>query len=128
QVAASHDNDLDRNSLLLKTMTRLVKEGLALLSSNTDISEFGSLLHEAWVTKCHLSDTVSNRKIDRIYEEALSAGALGGKLLGAGGGGFLLLFVKPEMQAAVRARLDSLVHVPFAFESGGSQIIFYEPE
>ena len=128
QVAASYAHDFDRNYRLLKTMTRLVKEGLGLLSSNTDISEFGSLLHEAWVTKCHLSETVSNQKIDRIYEEALAAGALGGKLLGAGGGGFLLLFVKPEMQPAVRARLDSLVHVPFAFESGGSQIIFYEPE
>lgn len=128
QVAASYAHDFDRNYRLLKTMQRLVKEGLALLSSNTDISEFGTLLHEAWVTKCHLSDSVSNPKIDRIYEEALAAGATGGKLLGAGGGGFLLLFVPPDKQPAVRTRLDTLVHVPFAFESGGSQIIFYEPE
>ncbi len=128
QVAASYAHNLKRHDQLLKTMSRLVNDGLKLLSSRTDICEFGSLLHEAWVTKCRLSNAVSNRSVDRMYEEALAAGAIGGKLLGAGGGGFLLLFVRPEQQAQVKQRLESLVHVPFAFETGGSQIIFYEAE
>ena len=128
QVAASYALDFRRNHRLLQTMSRLVRDGMRLLSSNTDICEFGSLLHEAWVTKSRLSDSVSNRSIDHLYEEALAAGAVGGKLLGAGGGGFLLLFVRPEQQAQVKQRLDSLVHVPFSFETGGSQIIFYEAE
>ncbi len=128
KVASSYALDFRRNYPLLKTMSRLVRDGLALLSSSTDIVEFGALLHEAWVTKCRLSDSVSNSVVDRMYEEALSAGALGGKLLGAGGGGFLLLFVRPEQQAQVKERLDSFVHVPFAFETSGSQIIFCEQE
>ncbi len=127
-VANSYAHRLERHRQLLETMLRLVRNGLSLLASNTDIREFGALLHEAWVTKCRLSDSVSNRAIDRIYEEALSAGAIGGKLLGAGGGGFLLLMAPPEDQPRVRARLESLVHVPFEFENSGSQIIFYDAE
>ena len=104
QVAASYALDFSRRYQLLKTMERQVRDGLAILSSNTDICEFGSLLHEAWVTKCRMSDAVSNRHVDRIYEEAISAGALGGKLLGAGGGGFLLLFAHPEQHAQIKER------------------------
>jgi D-glycero-alpha-D-manno-heptose-7-phosphate kinase len=79
------------------------------------------------MTKRSLSSAVSNPEVDGLYERARRAGALGGKLTGAGGGGFLLLFVKPEHQDAVRAELADLIHVPFAFDSTGSQVIHYEP-
>jgi D-glycero-alpha-D-manno-heptose-7-phosphate kinase len=82
-------------------------------------------LHQTWQHKRSLSDGVSTAAIDEIYETARANGAIGGKLLGAGGGGFLLLFVQPEKQAVVRSALNHLIHVPFRFESGGSQIIYY---
>jgi D-glycero-alpha-D-manno-heptose-7-phosphate kinase len=75
-----------------------------------------------------LSDQVSNEYINEIYGEAKSAGAIGGKLTGAGGGGFMLLFVPPSCQKAVRERLSKLVYVPFKIEFSGSQIIFFEPD
>jgi D-glycero-alpha-D-manno-heptose-7-phosphate kinase len=84
------------------------------------------LLDESWRLKRALADNVSTGHIDDIYDTARKAGALGGKLLGAGGGGFLLLFVRPEEQARVRAALDRLLWVPFHFEFNGSHIAFYE--
>jgi D-glycero-alpha-D-manno-heptose-7-phosphate kinase len=92
-----------------------------------NILAFGDLLHEAWQAKRSLSAQVSNHEVDDLYERARSAGAIGGKLTGAGGGGFLLLFVPLDRQAAVSEALDGRLHVPFEFESAGSQIIFYEP-
>jgi D-glycero-alpha-D-manno-heptose-7-phosphate kinase len=74
-----------------------------------------------------LSDKVTTAEVDEIYDEARSAGAIGGKLLGAGGGGFMLLFVPPEDQGRVRERLHKLVHVPFSFEDAGSRIVLYQP-
>ena len=93
-----------------------------------EIKQFGELLNEFWQLKRSLSPQVSNSKIDDIYQNALQSGALGGKLIGAGGGGFLLLFVPPKNQKKVRSRLKKLIHVPFKFEREGSQIIFFEPE
>ena len=75
-----------------------------------------------------MSDKVSNAQVDALYEDARAAGALGGKLLGAGGGGFILLFVPPERRAAVHSRFNRLIHVPFEFEFSGSQIIFFDLE
>ena len=82
----------------------------------------------AWQAKRELSSRISNREVEEIYKEAMSAGALGGKLLGAGGGGFMLLFVPPFKQKLVKQRLNKLIYVPFKFESSGSQIIFFDPE
>src|SRR5439155_23662785 len=82
---------------------------------------------EGWLAKRSLSTCVSASATDEIYTRARSAGALGGKLTGAGGGGFLLLFAEPQRQPSVLRELDGLLHVPFRFESAGSQIIFYEP-
>ena len=79
------------------------------------------------MAKRSLSDLVSCGDIDGMYEAARSEGAIGGKITGAGGGGFLLLFVPPEAQSAVRERLHRLLHVPFDFETSGSQVIFYDP-
>jgi D-glycero-alpha-D-manno-heptose-7-phosphate kinase len=106
----------------------LVKEGLSILSGQGCLEYFGELLHEGWLVKRGLSKSVSNSHVDDMYEEARAAGAIGGKLLGAGGGGFLCLFVPVDRQEEVKQRLSGLLHVPFRFEFGGSQIIFYEPE
>lgn len=123
-IAASYVVDIASRESQLETMQRLVQMGLAVLAGDGDIGEFGELLHEAWVAKSSLSPCVSNALIDQIYDEARAAGAVGGKLLGAGGGGFLLLFVRPEHQAQVQRRLERLVHVPFKFEVSGSQIVY----
>jgi D-glycero-alpha-D-manno-heptose-7-phosphate kinase len=98
------------------------------LNGDEDIMSFGALLHEAWQIKRNLSSSVSNTHIEEIYAAARSSGAIGGKLLGAGGGGFMLFFVPPVAQKRVRQSLRHLVHVPFHFESSGSQIIFFDPE
>jgi len=86
------------------------------------------LLHEAWQLKKSLSRKISNSLIDNIYARARKCGALGGKLLGAGGGGFMLLFVPPEKREKVRQALDDFLEVKFSFENEGSQIIYYNPQ
>jgi len=127
-VAQGYVNDLDKRHKLLCRMQKMVDTGVEILSSNSDIREFGELLHETWMLKRDLSSEVSNPVVDDLYRRAQDAGAIGGKITGAGGGGFLLLFVQPSMQKKVREALYKRIHVPFQFESGGSQIIFYEPE
>jgi D-glycero-alpha-D-manno-heptose-7-phosphate kinase len=126
-VARSYVVGIESRRRQLRIMRELVDESIDVLASGMDIRAFGDLLHEAWQAKRSLSPAVSNDEVDDLYERARSAGALGGKLTGAGGGGFLLLFVPPERQAAAREALGGRIHVPFEFESAGSQIIFYEP-
>src|SRR6202044_306301 len=92
------------------------------------LDEFGRLLHESWQIKRSLTQKITNASIDEIYEAGLSAGALGGKLLGAGGGGFMLFFVPPERRQALRERLKKLLCVPFSFSNQGSHVVVYEPE
>lgn len=127
-VAKSYVIDLEARRRQLRIMKELVDEAIDILASGVDISAFGDLLHEAWQAKRSLSPQVSNSEVDGLYDRARGAGALGGKLTGAGGGGFLLLFVEPDRQPAVMQALDGLIHVPFEFETAGSQIVFYEPE
>ena len=127
-VAQSYVNNIEEKKRQMETMTGLVDESIAILNSDRDIIDFGRLLHEAWKIKCSFSDRVSNSSVDEIYTKAVSTGAIGGKIAGAGGGGFMLLFVPPEQKAQVREGLKNLVHVPFRFEGHGSQIIFYDPE
>ena len=88
---------------------------------------FGKLLNESWQIKRTLSNKVSTPYIDQIYETARRCGAIGGKILGAGGGGFVLLFAPPEKQKKIKEKLKKLLLVPFHFENLGSQIIFYQP-
>jgi D-glycero-alpha-D-manno-heptose-7-phosphate kinase len=126
-VARSYVADLEPRRRQLRILKELVEESIDILASGTDIGAFGDLLHETWQAKRSLSDQVSNAEIDALYERARAAGALGGKLTGAGGGGFLLLFVPPGRQGAVREALADRIPVPFEFEWAGSQIIFYEP-
>jgi D-glycero-alpha-D-manno-heptose-7-phosphate kinase len=112
----------------LFAMLQLVQEGVSVLVGDRDLSGFGELLHEAWMVKRSLTSKISTPMIDDIYGAAQRAGALGGKLLGAGGGGFMLLFAKPEMHAQIKAALPGLLEVPFRFEGLGSQIVFYQQE
>jgi D-glycero-alpha-D-manno-heptose-7-phosphate kinase len=112
----------------LSLMREMVDEALSILCSDRDLAEFGKLLDEGWRLKRSLTDTVSTPAIDEIFSAAREAGALGGKLLGAGGGGFALLFVRPEQHATVAQRLQSLSQVPFKFDTSGSQIIVYQPD
>ncbi|RJQ27264.1 kinase [Candidatus Parcubacteria bacterium] len=110
----------------LATMREMVEEAISILSSNmAGMDDFGRLLHESWKLKKSLSNKISSPKIDTIYETARQAGALGGKICGAGGGGFILLFVSPENQAKVKAALSDLLLVPFRFEHLGTHVIFY---
>jgi D-glycero-alpha-D-manno-heptose-7-phosphate kinase len=120
--------DMDDCKRQLRLMKDLVDEGISILSGDQEISAFGNLLHEAWQAKRSLNAAVSNDEIDSIYQRARTAGAIGGKITGAGGGGFLLLFVEPEKQERVKAEFSDLIHVPFKFEHSGSQIIFCEQE
>ena len=128
EIAASYVNTEKSKPSQLRIMKDLVEEGISILNSGRNINAFGALLHEAWEAKRSLSPEVSNSYVDELYRHALENGALGGKLLGAGGGGFMLLFVPPSEQERVRAGLKNLIHVPFRFEFSGSQIIFFEPE
>lgn len=127
-IAKTYVSDVDDKYHVLSKMQKMVDEGISILQSNSSINKFGELLHEAWMHKKKLSSKVSNSEVDRLYEKARACGAIGGKITGAGGGGFMLLFVPPSAQKEVRAALSEQIHVPFQFEFNGSQIIFYEPE
>lgn len=125
EVAKSQVERTTVNVPYLNQMKALVREGHTILQSGRPLSEFGSLLHEGWMLKRSLSEKISNNSIDELYATARKAGATGGKLLGAGGGGFLLFYVEPHNQEAVRAALPTLKQVPFKFERAGSQIIYH---
>lgn len=125
-IAKTFVPNIEQKEKQLLAMNEMVDQALNILNSKQDINDFGKLLHESWTLKRSLSSSVSNSFIDKIYLDALEAGATGGKIIGAGGGGFLLLFVPPTKQAKVRKKFSKLVHVPFKFERQGSQIIFLD--
>ena len=127
-VADSYVADVDGKRSQLRIMKGLVEESLAVLNNGRDIAAFGALLDEGWKAKRSLSTRVSNSYVDELYAHAISNGALGGKLLGAGGGGFMLLFVPPNKQNQVKEALKRFISVPFHFDFSGSQIIFYDHE
>lgn len=128
KVALSYVKKIKTREKQLSIMQDSVKEALSILTSNKDIKSFGELLNEFWQIKRTLSPQVSNSFIDEIYKKSRSSGAIGGKLIGAGGGGFLLLFVPPRSQKKVRESLKKLIYVPFKFEHEGSRIIFFDQE
>ena len=113
----------------LRELTSLVEEAEKILTDKErDLNEFGRLLDYSWQLKKRLSDEISTSYVDDIYRRARAAGALGGKLLGAGGGGFILFYVELEKQDAVREALSDLMNVPFQFENEGAKVIYYSPE
>lgn len=121
--------NLDKRHGEMTEMRALVDAASDILTGETgDVDDIGRLLHQGWMLKRSLSAGVSNPAVDEMYQAALDAGALGGKLLGAGGGGFLLLYVPPEKQTAVRERLKGHIAIAFRFETGGSRIVVYEPD
>lgn len=127
EIAKEQIDQMDEKRLELFRIRELVEEGISILSGKDDLDRFGALLDESWKLKRTLSSKVSTSVIDEIYEEARRAGAIGGKLLGAGGGGFMLIFARPEDQLSIVERLKQLLLVPFRFERNGSQIIHYDP-
>ena len=127
-IAATYTSDFGRKEREMTAIAGMVDEALAVLTCDGNLSDLGRLLHETWMMKRGLSGTVTNAHIEQIYDDARRAGALGGKVLGAGGGGFMLLFVEPERQPRVTECLHKLIRVPFRFEFAGSQIIFFDPE
>lgn len=118
----------DQNLPALREMLQMVDEAEAILTGGGDLQPFGRLLHESWMRKKSLSKGISNTVIDEAYEAARSAGALGGKLLGAGGRGFLLVFAEPGHHEAVRARMTGLQEIRFRCSSRGSSVIFQSSE
>jgi D-glycero-alpha-D-manno-heptose-7-phosphate kinase len=125
-VAEAQIRAIPRRRRELRAMYQMVDEAVEILHGSGDLEAFGELLDESWRLKRTLGEKVSSAVIDEIYDIARRAGAIGGKLLGAGGGGFLLLLVRPDQKPRVRAALSSLLCVPVRFETQGSHIIFYE--
>ena len=112
----------------LKEMLSLVNNAQDILENkHSDLNDFGRLLHHTWELKRKTGGKISNGSIDALYERGLKAGALGGKLLGAGGGGFLLFYVEPDKRENLLKELDELMHVPFQFEDEGTSVVHYNP-
>lgn len=124
QIERTHSRE---NWKQLEGLKMLISQGIEALTGANNLSEFGALLHEGWMLKRRLSGKISNSWIDEVYERARRTGAVGGKLLGAGGGGFLLLYVEPQARDRVRQALPELGEAEFSLERSGSQIIFYRP-
>ena len=113
----------------LKEMLALVDEAeKVLVDKQSDLDEFGRLLDHTWRIKRKTGNTVSTNSIDELNDKGLKAGALGGKLLGAGGGGFLVFYVEPDKQEKVKKAMEDLLYIPFEFEDGGTRVIHYSPE
>ncbi len=124
-IAGAQINNIPKKKKELKLMSQMVNESIKILNGSK-IDDFGRLLNESWKIKRTLSHKITTDSIDEIYNAGIKAGALGGKILGAGGGGFILFFVKPEKQPKVRKALQNFLHVPFKFEELGSQIVYYK--
>ena len=128
EIQQSSKSMVDKTAQLLD-MLAIVDEAEKVLEDKcSDLDEFGRLLDKSWRLKKQTGNKVSTGSIDELYEKAIAAGALGGKLLGAGGGGFLLFYVPEEKQPAVMEAMENLMYVPFEFENGGTRVIHYTPE
>lgn len=128
-IAKSQIKNFNIRQNELRSIGEMVNRGITILTSNTtSIEEFGRLLDEGWQIKRELSSQVTTPEIDNIYMRARAAGALGGKILGAGGGGFMLLFANPDAHEKIRKALGNLIHVPFQFENSGSRVVLYQPD
>lgn len=128
-IAKEQINNTNRNISNLNEMNGQVDEAIKILNGNErHLHDFGLLLNEAWKLKRGLSSQITNSLVDDVYEKAIKNGALGGKLLGAGGGGFIVFYADAEKHENIKKSLSELINIPFDFESGGSSIVSYEPE
>lgn len=129
EIQKANKLDDESKTKQLKQMLTLVDEAESILTDQSkDLDNFGRLLDVTWKLKRQTGKSVSTSNIDNLYDKGISAGALGGKLLGAGGGGFLVFYVTPEKQAAVKEAMEDLLYIPFKFEDSGTQVIYYGPE
>jgi D-glycero-alpha-D-manno-heptose-7-phosphate kinase len=128
KVAAAQAAAIEGKTAELREMLGLVDQAEKILTGGGDIRAFGLLLDDAWRLKRGMAKEISTDYIDRIYRAARASGAIGGKLMGAGGGGFIVFFVEPDAQPRVRRALGNLIHVPFQFESEGSKIFYYSAD
>jgi D-glycero-alpha-D-manno-heptose-7-phosphate kinase len=127
-IAANQIRNFDKVANHYKKIRELVDEGLTIMEKpKASLAELGKLLHESWLLKRELSDNITNPQIDAIYKSGLDAGVIGGKILGAGGGGFILFFADPKTQPKIREKFKHLIEVPFNFESDGSKIVLDKP-
>jgi D-glycero-alpha-D-manno-heptose-7-phosphate kinase len=127
-IASAQVAAIPKRTVELGRLVKLVDEAVNVLSGTGDLRDFGRLLHEGWQIKKSLTDKIAPAFVDEIYDTAIAAGADGGKLLGAGGGGFMLFAVDPARRQRVLQALERLLVVPFEFERQGTQVVFYEPE
>jgi len=125
KFAAKHINQIKNKKNDLREMLGLVDEGLSIFKNANQINDFGRLLNEQWLLKKSISSNTSNSKIDDLYNLGIKNGALGGKLLGAGGGGFMLFYVPKSRQKKFKLKLKNFLNVPFKFDNIGSQIIYH---
>ena len=128
QKANAASSPVDKNAMLKKMYELVDQAEEVLVNKDKDLDDFGRLLDTTWKLKRQTGGSVSTNSIDGLYARGIEAGALGGKLLGAGGGGFLVFYVQPEKQEAVRSAMSDLMYIPFEFENGGTQVIHYTPE
>lgn len=126
--AASPETKEAKEKRLLEMLDLVDDAEEVLTNKKRDLDEFGCLLDHTWKLKRQTGSAVSTSNIDALYQRGIEAGALGGKLLGAGGGGFLVFYVQPEKREALKAAMHDLLYVPFHFEDGGSRVLYYSPE
>ena len=122
------ETQAEKENRLLEMLSLVDQAENILTNKSVDLAEFGKLLDHTWKLKRQTGSAVSTNNIDELYARGMAAGALGGKLLGAGGGGFLVFYVQPQYQKAVREAMNDLLYIPFKFEDGGSRVIHYTPE
>ncbi|MCR4739718.1 MAG: kinase [Lachnospiraceae bacterium] len=126
--AAGLKNDKNKTAELIEMLSLVDEAENILRDKHTDLNEFGRLLDHTWQLKRKTSELVSNDKIDALYEKGKKAGAIGGKLLGAGGGGFLLFYVEEDRRQSLIDAMEGLLYIPFEFENGGTRVMYYSPE
>ncbi len=126
EIAINSTKNFCKRSAVLKEMFSMVDQGISILSGKGPLEEFGKLLHKSWMLKRSLSDDISNITIDEIYQKALANGAIGGKLSGAGGSGFMLFYVPILKQTNFLLAMKPYICVPFTFTQSGSSIIYYD--
>ena len=124
QVLAKQQANTCQKLGVLRKMCDIARQLREVLTDGRDLNVFGHLLHEVWEAKKSLEPSISNSVIDEYYDRGIRNGAIGGKLLGAGGGGFLLFFCEPHQQPRLRAELSDLRELPFALDSEGSKVVF----